>query len=75
MEDSPLYEEIKDEGRLEIAQAYVLKVLKTRFGRETAARFTDAVHRIDSLEKLDRLYSLAIRCPTPDDFQKGLRSR
>jgi hypothetical protein len=75
MKESPLFAEIQDEARLETRQADVLEALVVRFGRETAARFTDAVHRVDNLEKLGRLHRLAIRCATPEDFQKRLRSR
>jgi hypothetical protein len=75
MKESPMYEEIKDEGRLETLQAAVLKVLKARFDRETAARFAEAIHQIAKMDKLDRLLSLASRCTTADEFQRGLRTR
>jgi hypothetical protein len=75
MKESPMYEEIKDEGRVEIRQADILEALATRFDRETAARFADAVRRVAKLDKLGRLHRLAIRCDTAKDFQKGLRGR
>jgi hypothetical protein len=79
MKESPLYEEIKDEGRvearIETAQAAVLKVLKARFDRQTAAQFTDAIHRVSKMKRLDRLLNLASRCATAEDFERGLRGR
>jgi hypothetical protein len=75
MRESPLYEEIKDEGRLETRQTDVLEVLKARFGRETANRFAAAVHRVAKFDKLGRLLRRASNCATADEFQKGLRKR
>jgi predicted transposase YdaD len=75
MKESALYEEIKDEGRIETGQAFVLKALEARFGREAAARFADAVRRVTKLEKLGRLLTLASRCTTAEEFQKALRPR
>jgi hypothetical protein len=75
MKESPLYEEIKDEGRLETGQAYVLAVLEERFGSAAAAPFTDAVHRVSKLAKLDRLLRLASRCDDLEEFQRAVRAR
>jgi hypothetical protein len=79
MKDSPLYEEIKDEGRdegrLETRQSAVLEALEERFGDEAASQFSDAVHRVANLTKLSRLHRLAIRCTTLAEFERGLRSR
>src|SRR5713226_4057456 len=75
MKESPLYEEIKDEGRLETGQAAVLAALEERFGNEAAAQFSDAVHGVTKLDKLGRLLRLAIRCASIDAFQRGLRAR
>jgi hypothetical protein len=83
MKESPLYEEIKDEGRiegriegrLETGQADVLAVLEERFGDETAAQFSDVVHAVTKLDELNRLHRLAVRCPSIKEFQRGLRAR
>jgi hypothetical protein len=75
MEESPVYEEIKQEGRLEARQADVLANLEERFGTEAARRFRDAVNRVTNLIELERLHRLAARCAHIDEFQKGLRSR
>jgi predicted transposase YdaD len=75
MKESPLYEEIKDEGRVETRQRDILAILKERFGSETATHFAAPVNRIAKLDKLDRLLRLAVHCNTPDEFQKGLRRR
>ena len=75
MKESPLYEEIKDEGRLETGQAAVLAVLEERFGNEAAAQFSKGVHGVTKLDKLSRLLRLASRCASIDDFQRGLRVR
>ena len=37
MKESPLYEEIKDEGRVETRQTDVLDILEARFGAAGAA--------------------------------------
>jgi predicted transposase YdaD len=75
MKESTLYEEIKDEGRLESAQADVLAILGKRLGGEAAAQFTDSVHRISKLTRLRRLLLLASDCNNSEDFQRALRAR
>jgi hypothetical protein len=75
MRESPLYEEIKDEGRVESFQAAVLENLEVRFGRAAAVQFAPVVRRVTRLEKLRRLHRRAARCATPDEFEKGLRTR
>jgi hypothetical protein len=62
MEESPLYEEIKDEGRREIAHQYILQVLKLRFGPSAAREFASRVKAITDTKQLDRLYRFTIRC-------------
>jgi len=79
MKESRLYEEIKDEGRLEgrreVRQASVLAALEEPFGHEAAAKFSDAVHAMMNLDKLGRLLRLAVRCASIKEFQRGLRAR
>jgi predicted transposase YdaD len=75
MKESPLYEEIKDEGRLETRQADVLAVLEDRFGNDATARFGNAVNSVTNLSRLRRLLRLASRCASVDEFQRGLRNR
>jgi hypothetical protein len=75
MKDSPLYEEIKDEGRMEKAQDAVLLVLEGRFGDEAASQFSGVIRRVANLTRLRRLLRLASRCTTSAEFERGLRSR
>ena len=75
MKESPLYEEIKDEGRLEVGRASVLAALEERFGKRAASQFTGAVQQVSKLAKLERLFRLAIRCDSIAAFEKNLPGR
>ena len=75
MKESPLYEEIKDEGRIETLQAAVVEALEVRFGAESSTELSDAVHRVSKPAKLSRLHRLAIQCDSIEEFEKALKAR
>jgi hypothetical protein len=74
MRESPLYQEILDEGRVEKARADVLAVLEECFDVRTAAAFAEAVNGLNDLDRLDQLHRLAVRCQTIDEFRAGLEA-
>jgi hypothetical protein len=75
MKESPVYEQITDEGRVEQGQTDVLAVLQERFGMAAVAACRDAVQRVINLDTLSRLHRLVVRCADLEQFQRGLRRR
>jgi hypothetical protein len=74
MKESPAYQEIMDEGRVEQGRAYILGSLEVRFGREAADQVRADVQTIEDLARLERLHNLSILCPDLDTFREGLRA-
>lgn len=72
MKESPLYEEIKDEGRLETLQASILDNLDVRFGSSEAGRVAEAVRGIADLDRLKQLHRLAAACDSMERFTADL---
>ena len=71
MKESPLYEEIMQEGRIEKGREGVQGVLMVRFGKK-AATFATAICEINDEATLFRLHRLAIRCRNVAEFKQGL---
>ena len=71
MKESPLYQEIMDEGKIETARTCLQAVLDGRFGNK-ATPFTKAIHGINDEASLLRLHRLAIRCRGLAEFKRGL---
>jgi hypothetical protein len=72
MKESPFYQEIMDEGRVEKGRAYILAVLQERFGPRAAAAIAPAVNAVTDVPQLDLLHRLAIRCSGLDEFREAL---
>lgn len=75
MKESPLYQEIMEEGAVNARRADIRTVLEERFGAEAAAQFAEAVGAIDDIEELARLLRVAAGCRHVSEFRRGLRSR
>jgi hypothetical protein len=73
MRESPAYEEIRNEGRVEVGRSDILVVLEERFGREAAEQVRADVQAIDDLTRLERLYRLLVRCSGLAAFREGLQ--
>jgi hypothetical protein len=73
---SPLYQEIVAESKLkgatETRQAYILKVLRNRFG--DAAKDLEVELKAVEYERLDVLFDWALDCPDLESFRKELLS-
>jgi hypothetical protein len=72
MRESPLYQEIMEEGRQLNAREDVLQVLTLRFGAEAAKEFEDGVNRIDNLEQLKELHKIAVQSRRISQFRRAL---
>ena len=70
MKESPLYEEIKEEGRLETARQNILQILKERFGASAAREFASRVNAITDSKQLNRLLRLTVRCDRLEQFRE-----
>lgn len=60
MIESPMYDEIMEEGRIETRREDIGKVLATRFGDEVSAEFTEMLNGIANLKQLSRLFDIAL---------------
>ncbi len=69
MKESPLYQEIMEEGELKNSRANILVVLEVRFGADASARFEAALEAIDDLEVLSQLLRLAAGCSRLKEFR------
>jgi hypothetical protein len=69
MKESPFYDEIKAEGRLETARQYILQNLKDRFGPGAAREFAGRVNAVSDIRQLDRLRRLTVRCDGLEQFR------
>ncbi len=74
MRESPAYEEIRHEGRVEQSRVNILIVLEVRFSTEAAEQVRADVQAVEDLTRLGRLHRLAVRCPDLDAFREGLRA-
>lgn len=76
MKESPLYQEILEEGRtegqLERARADIHEVLTLRFGAKSAGTLVEKLRGISDLETLSRLHREAIRCQRIAEFRRAL---
>jgi hypothetical protein len=72
MKESPFYQEIMDEGRVEARRADVLTVLEAHLGRSPGEEVVTAVNALDDLRQLDALLRLAARCSGVEEFRAAL---
>ncbi len=72
MKESRLHREAKEEGELEKARAYILNILRLRFGETAVSDVAVVVNTIDDVTYLDSLHSLAVSCATLDEFKASL---
>jgi hypothetical protein len=73
MKESPAYQEIMDEGRVEQGRADILASLKVRFGQEAAEQVRTDVQAVEDLNGLIRLHDLSVGCLDLDALREGLR--
>ena len=74
MKESPAYQEIMDEGRLEQSRADILGSLEARFGAEAAEQVRTDLPAIEDLARLGRLHRLSVLCPDLVPFREGLQA-
>jgi hypothetical protein len=74
MKESPAYQEIMDEGRVEERRADIRINLEERFGRAAAEQVRADVQSIEDRARLERLLRLSVRCPDLDAFREALRA-
>jgi hypothetical protein len=74
MKESPAYQEIMDEGRVEQGRAYILMGVEERFGKDAAEQLRADVQTIEDLTRLERLMRLAFSCPDLNTFREALRA-
>lgn len=71
MKESPMYEEIMLEGRIETRRADILEAVQLRFGAKAAAEFEKGLRGVNDLETLSRLHRLAIQSRRVTEFRRG----
>jgi hypothetical protein len=72
MKESPAYQEIMDEGRIESLRTAIQTALEIRFGASAAAEFAPALGGITDLDRLTELHRLAISCRRVSEFRRVL---
>jgi hypothetical protein len=72
MKDSPFYQQIQEEARVEEARAAIGDALEVRFGAEAAAEFQERLQRVEDHEQLRQLHRLAVRCRRLSEFRRTL---
>ena len=65
-------EEAAAEARRETSREHILEVLELRLQSDAARAFKPALEAIDDLQRLDQLFSAAIRIDSVEDFQRAL---
>jgi hypothetical protein len=75
MRESPFYQDIVAEGKLEMGRGDILEVLTIRFGSAAAAEFTDALNRITEPDRLRPLHRTALKCRDINSFRRAVRRK
>lgn len=70
MKESPFYQQLVAEGRVEARREDVLQALQLRFGDKAVGEFTAGLQRINDAEALSRLHRLAIQSRRLTDFRR-----
>ena len=60
------------QGAQKTSRKCILKVLKFRFQFDAAQTFKSTLDAIDDLQRLEQLFSVAMRVETPADFTQAL---
>ena len=69
MKESKVYQEIKEEGRLEAQRAFLLEDVEARFGPDAVNEFTPLINALNDSGRLERLHRLALRCSGVSEFR------
>lgn len=72
MRESPLYQEIMDEGAVLQTRRNVLMFLGNRFGKRAAHSVELAVNAVEVLPRLEELVAAAGRCESIQAFREEL---
>lgn len=65
-------EEAAAEARREKSREHIFEVLEFRLQPDAALAFKPALEAIDDLQRLNQLFSAAIRIDSVEDFQRAL---
>jgi hypothetical protein len=72
MIESPMYQEIMQEGRIDSTREHIRETLAVRFGPEAATEFADLLRGIGDLSRLSELFRLALGCRKVTEFRKAI---
>jgi hypothetical protein len=72
MKESPLYQEIMEEGEQVRARKAILQVLQARIGAKASKEFEDPVNHIEDLEQLEELLKIAARTSRISQFRRAI---
>jgi len=70
MIESPMYDEIMEEGRIETQRENIKKVLANRFGPEAIGEFAETLERIPKLKQLSKLFDALLSARDLAAFRK-----
>jgi len=72
MIESPMYQEIMQEGRMDTKREDIREILAARFGPEAATEFVAPLRGIGDLSRLSDLFRLALGCRRLTEFRKAI---
>ena len=72
MHEIPILQYFREEAVRETSREHILEVLEFRLQPDAALAFKPALEAIDDLQRLDQLFSAAIRSDSVEDFQRAL---
>lgn len=75
MKESPLYQEILEEGREEAHRADILETLRARFGKRSAEILSAKLQLAHNADDLSELFHKALHCRTLGGFRKLLSQK
>jgi hypothetical protein len=73
MRESPFYQEILAEGRIEEKRLSILEVLEARLGSGASTEFREALEAITDVARLSELLRAASKCRSVGGFRRALR--
>lgn len=72
MRDSPLYQEIAEEGEQKATRKAILQILRIRFGDKAVQELQPLLDRVVYLEQLEQLHKIAITSRRVSQFRRAL---
>ena len=74
MHAAPIVQHFGEQAAREKSREHILEVLELRLQPDAARAFKPTLEAIDDAQRLDQLFSAAIRSDSVEDFQRALNA-